>query len=259
MIKPVYCSIGLVYLLIACLAHSHVYGQSLDNKVATVSGIRLSLDSERVKVLYDVSGITSRDSIYLQVESRTRGLLNASTVTGDVGKGVLPGKNKVIYWDYRLDGLTIDDAIRATVLVKQPPKPAQQKAIGGGPANALISVLAPGVGTIFVQPNHRIGLRPLITGAYVGLLVYGFWQNSRSKQQYDLYASQLNESDYTEANRLHHNYLVATRLALALLITDVAYTFLKGRKNVRQKQGTSQRVVFNYVGNSPTIGVQVHF
>ncbi len=259
MTKPVYYSIRLVHLVAVLLYMSAAYGQSLGNKSAIVSNIRVELDSERVKVLYDVVGISVSDSVYLQIESQSRGRLNVSTVTGDLGKAVTPGKNKTIYWDYRLDKLKITDPVRATVLIKQPIQPVQQVAVGGGPANALISMLAPGIGSIFVQPNRKVGVRPLITGAYVALLVFGLSQQSRSKQQYEVYASQLNESDYTVANQQHHRYLLATRTAAALLVADVVYTFLKGMKNTKQKQAVEQRVVFNYIGTTPTVGVQVRF
>ncbi|MEZ0540207.1 hypothetical protein ACAW75_10965 [Fibrella sp. Tmos10] len=228
-------------------------------KNVTVANIRVDLDTNRVKIQYDVSGIISRDSVYVQIESRNRGLLNARTVTGDVGTAVEPGKNKTVYWDYRLDGLTMEDAIRVTVLVSQPVPLALPVTIGGGPANALLSAVAPGVGTIFVQPNRKIGIRPLITGAYVGIWVYGLVCRSQSDHHYELYTSQLNKVDYTEANRLHHHYLVASWTALALLLTDVTYTFLKGRNNEKQKQAARQQVAIRYVGNTPTVGVQLTF
>jgi hypothetical protein len=221
---------------------------------ASLTNVRVDLDVNRVRVMYDIEGITARDSVYIQAESRSRGLLNAATVTGDVGTAILPGKNKTIYWDYRLDEVKIDDDIRVTVYMKSP-----VEATGGGPANALLSVVAPGIGSIFVQPDRKIGLRPLITGAYVGLLVYGLVRRSQSKHQYGLYADQLIMADYQEANRLHHHYLVATWTAVGLLLTDVTYTLLKGLKNDKQRRASQQRVAIGYIGTAPTIGVQFHF
>ncbi len=234
-------------------------GQPSVNGRVTVANVRVDLDTNRAKIQYDISGVTSRDSVYVQLESRSRGLLNALTVTGDVGTAVLPGKNKTAYWDYRLDGLTIEDAIRATVLVKQPLQPTSAVTAGGGPANALLSVVAPGVGTIFVQPNRKVGLRPLLTGAYVGLWVYGLVRKSQSTQYYELYTSQLASTDYAEANRLHHHYLVASWAAVALMVTDATYTFLKGRKNEKQKRATRQQVAIRYVGSTPAVGIQIDF
>lgn len=242
--------IGLAIFLVLLLHLSTAVGQPL----VTITNIRVSIDPNRVKTLYDITGITSADSLYIEVESRSRGLLNAVTVTGDVGTTVLPGQNKTIYWDYPLDGIKIEEneEIQVNIRVRQP---VRQDRVGGGPANALLSVLAPGVGTIFVQPNRKVGLRPLITGAYVGLIIFGLVRKNQANKQYSLYTSQLHPADYTTANRMHHQSIVASWTAVALLLTDVTYTFLKGRKNAKQKP----RVAFNNVGTTPTVGVQLQF
>ncbi len=253
-------AICLATLLATCLFLPPTSGQPVTQR-AVVANIRVDLDTNRVKVLYDATGLTPRDSVYIEVESRDRGLLNAVTVTGDVGTVVVSGNNKTIYWDYRLDGIRMDDDIRVTVLVKQPRQlvSSEQVTVGGGRINALLSVLAPGVGSIFVQPNRKIGLRPLLTGAYVGLWLYGLTRKSQSTDRYDLYTSHLNRADYTEANQVHHQYLVASWAAVAVLLTDVTYTFLRGRKNEQLQQAARQRVAIRYVGTTPTVGIQVYF
>ena len=253
-------TIFLATLLATCLLLPPASGQP-EMKGAVLSNIRVDLDTNRVKVVYDATGITPSDSVYIQVESRDRGLLHAVTVTGDVGTAVLSGNNKTIYWDYRLDGIRIDDAIRVTVLVKQSRQlnSQGQVAAGGGRTNALLSLLAPGVGSIFVQPNRKIGLRPLLTGAYAGLWVYGLTRKSQSVDRYNLYTGQLNGADYTEANQMHHQYLVASWAAVALLLTDVTYTFLRGRKNERLQQAARKSIAIRYVGTTPTVGIQVYF
>ncbi len=251
--RSIYNSVRLTSLLVLLLQLSTAIGQPIASKSNLVSAIRVEVGADQVKVMYDVKRITASDSIYIQAESRSRGLLNVSTVTGDVGTAILPGKNKTIYWDYKLDGVKIDDEIQISILVKQP------FTFGGGPTNALLSVLAPGVGTIFVQPNHKVGLRPLITGAYLGLIVYGLVRKSQSRQWYNLYSGQQYITDYREANWRHHHYLVASWAAVGLLLTDVTYTFLKGRQNQKQKQLASPQVALSYVGNTPTVGVQLNF
>lgn len=223
---------------------------------AVVSNIRVEADSHRVKIRYDVAGIRPADSVYVQVESQSAGFLPVRTVTGDAGKAVSPGIGKTIYWDYGMDGVFIADDVRATVLV-QLTTATRQKTVGGGASNAFLSALAPGLGTIFVQPNRKIGTRPLITAAYGGLLVYGLVQRGQSKKQYALYENALNEDDYTVANRHHHQYLVAVRMAAVLWAADVVYTFLRGRKNDRIR--STRRLVGGYVYATPTIGVQLRF
>jgi len=236
-----------------------VPGQTLSNPVETVSNVRVDVDTQRVKIVYDAPGLAGQDSVYMRAESRSDGLLNPRTVTGDVGKGVTPGKDKTIFWDYRLDGLLLVDSIRVTVAVKRVPVPIQRKPVGGGPANALLSALLPGVGSIFVQPARKIGLRPLITAAYGGLLIYGLVQRSQSREAFSRYEKDFAETAYLDANQKHHRYLLATRMAAVLWLSDVVYTFLKGRKNEQQKRILLQRVAINSAFGTPTVGVQLGF
>lgn len=240
-------------LLLVLLSGSVALAQPTPNPKAAITNVRVEADSERVKIQYDVVGITMADSVYIQVESRSGGVLPATTVTGDIGRAVSPGTDRTIYWDYRLDNVRIDSEIRVTVTINRP------LPIGGGPTNALLSALVPGLGTIFVQPNRKVGARPLITAAYAGLLVYGLVQRSRSQKQYAVYQDQRIDSDYDKANNLHHQYLVAVRAAAAIWLTDVIYTFLKGRKNDKQRAKTTQRLVLNYRNPVPTIGIQLCF
>lgn len=225
---------------------------------AAVSNVRADVDSQRVKIQYDAVGLATTDSVFIRVET-PRGALRATTVTGDVGRGVAPGLNKTIFWDYRLDGVILDDSIRATVLVKHAAPPVRRTAVGGGPANALLSALLPGVGTIFVQPARKIGARPLISVGYVGLLAYGLGQRSRSRAAYDRYETGFGEADYQDANQRHHRYLVATRAAAALWLADVAYTFWKGRQNSQQRRLSVERVAVNFTKNAPGLGFELRF
>ena len=243
-----------------------------------VSNVRVDVDTQRVKIQYDAVGLTAPDSVSIRVE-KPGGIWPARTVTGDVGRGVAPGLNKTIFWDYRLDGVQIADSIRVTVLVKRLAPPVRRAAGSGGPANALLSALLPGVGTIFVQPNRKIGARPLISVGYVGLLAYGFSQRSRSRAAYDRYETGLAETDYQDANQRHHRYLVATRAAAVLWLSDVAYTFFKGRKNERERRLSQQRlsqqrlsqqrlsqqrlsvqhVAVRFTNDAPVLGFELHF
>lgn len=238
-------------------------------RAQAVSNVRVDVDSQRVKIQYDAVGLAARDSVFVRVET-PRGPLPAATVTGDAGRGVTPGVNKTIYWDYRLDGVAIDDSIRVTVLVKRPATPVGRVAtVGGGPANALLSALLPGVGTVFVQPNRKIGARPLISVAYVGLLAYGLGQRGRSREAYARYETGFAETDYQDANQRHHRYLLATRAAAVLWLSDVAYTFWKGRKNerqsslrqssLRQRRLAVQRVAADFTTKAPWVGIELRF
>ncbi|ADB39321.1 hypothetical protein [Spirosoma linguale] len=114
-----------------------------------------------------------------------------------------------------------------------------------GPAWALLSAVAPGVGNIFVQtPKAKIGLRPLVTVGFYGLLIYGLSERTKAQDVYLVYEQQKNreagEPYYQTANGHHQRYFLATRGALVVAATDVVLTFIKGLRN-SQIQKEAQR------------------
>ncbi|WP_018621844.1 hypothetical protein [Spirosoma luteum] len=118
-----------------------------------------------------------------------------------------------------------------------------------GPAWALLSVVAPGIGNIFVQtPKPKVGFRPLLTVACYGLAVYGLTERQKSNDQYAIYEEQKNmaagEPYYKTANDHYHRYFLATRGAIIVAAADVILTFFKGVRNgreARQIQGVTFR------------------
>ena len=120
------------------------------------------------------------------------------------------------------------------------PEPAEPERVRrgryAGPAWALVSAVAPGVGNIFVQtPKPKIGLRPLLTVGCYGLLIYGFSERQKAQDTYAIYEQQKNmtagEPYYQTANDHHHRYFLATRGALVVAAADVILTFIKGVRN----------------------------
>lgn len=114
-----------------------------------------------------------------------------------------------------------------------------------GPAWALLSAVAPGVGNIFVQtPKAKIGLRPLVTVGFYGLLIYGLSERTKAQDVYRVYEQQKNreagEPYYQTANGHHQRYFLATRGALVVAAADVVLTFIKGLRN-SQIQKEAQR------------------
>lgn len=110
-----------------------------------------------------------------------------------------------------------------------------------GPAWALLSIVAPGIGNVFVQtPKPKIGLRPLVTIGCYGLLAYGLGERQKAQDSYALYEQQKNmtvaEPYYQTANDHHHRYFLATRGALIVAAADVVLTVVKGLRNGRRQR-----------------------
>lgn len=115
-----------------------------------------------------------------------------------------------------------------------------------GPAWALLSAVAPGVGNIFVQwPKPKIGFRPIITIGCYGLIAYGILERQKSRDDFALYEQQKNttaaEPYYTTANDHYHRYYLATRGAIVVAAVDVVLTFIKGLHN-SQLQKEARRI-----------------
>lgn len=248
------------------------------NAQGRVSNVRMrAIDQQSIEVFYDLRNSIPTDSVYVRLQRRDGKLVapDLKSVSGDLGTNRVDGRDRRIVWNLRRNGLLIREEVRAVVLLKQggllnqtpaeelaptlpdsatstPEKPYR------GPAWTLLSLLAPGVGNIFVQtPKPRVGLRPLVAVAAYGLLIYGAGQQGEADQAYTDYASAGNEPAaepfYQKANAAHQRYYVATRAAAAIWVTDLTLTFIRGLRNQRDEKRRVQPLSYhlNYQANTP--------
>ena len=80
-------------------------------------------DSSQLEIRYDLINTRPGDSIYVEVRSRLRGLLRIlpEFVRGDVGRRVVAGSDRRIVWSALANGYSLNEEIRATVLVRTNP------------------------------------------------------------------------------------------------------------------------------------------
>ena len=235
----------------------------------SILNVRINIMEEgKVRINYDVENLNENDSVGFYVVNKNGATLVPKSFIGDFGKKVTPGKNKLIIWDLVKDEIFVDEEFQIQIKVKLSPReiiPPEPKNVilGGGVSNTLLSVVAPGLGNIFVTENHKIGLRPLITATYVGLLIYGFTMKSKKDEQYAIYESKLRSSEaapyYDLANYYHHRYYAATRLAGVIWAFDIITTFIKGSKNDKIRKNTKTSFNLNSVGETPTLGFKYNF
>ena len=274
-----------LYTLTICLLLTHLSGAQ-----SRISNIRISnLDSTRLAIRYDLQSARPTDSIWVQIRSRSRGLLDLrpALLKGDIGTGVLAGPDRRILWNARANGYALNEEIQVSVLISQrlsgqsappasspAPGPVATDSAGrrrtryAGPAWALVSLVAPGVGNIFVQtPRPVVGYWLSITSTVYGLLAYGLLERRRADNDYALYRQQKNptaaEPYYQSANDHHHRYMLTTRAALAITAADVVLTFIRGlRNNARAKSAFRQKGVTLAPGlqaGQPTARLQYSF
>lgn len=248
-------------ILLIFFIQSDIYAQK-----PSILNIRVNMMEEgKVRINYDVENLIENDSVGFYVITKKGITLTPKSVIGDFGKRVISGKNKLIIWDLVKDEIFADEEFQIQVKVKLSPREIipPPSILGGGVSNTLLSVFAPGVGNIFVTENHKLGLRPLITASYVGLLIYGFAMKSQANQEYAIYDSKLRASEasryYDSANDFHHRYYVGTRLAGAIWAFDVITTFIKGSKNDKIRKNLKTSFNLNAIGETPTLGFKYNF
>ncbi len=145
-------------------------------------------------------------------------------------------------------------------------KKALEKPPTGGPYNAFLSALVPGLGGHFVEKGK---IRPIMTSVTaIGLIGYGLMQKSTSSDYYSDYKKSNISSEkpslYKKANDAHHNYYIATRIGAAIWIADIIWVAYKGMQNRKQTKTTSFSFPNNGLrlmtdGNNVQLGYSVSF
>ena len=271
-----------------CLCLSLSLFSLAGNAQGRVSNVRMrAIDQQSIEVFYDLRNSTSTDSIYVRLQRRNGTLIapDLRSVSGDLGMNRIDKRDQRIVWNLRRNGLLLKEEVRAVVLLKQggmvasvaqnptevpPPLPDSASLTPDkpyrGPAWALLSLLAPGIGNAFVQtPKPRVGLRPLVTVAAYGLLIYGAGQQGESAQAFADYRRAGNEAAaepfYQKANAANQRYYIATRAAAAIWITDLTLTLLRGFRNQREAKQGAQPVSYhlNYQANTPVAVLRYSF
>ena len=108
-------------LLLFCLSILSTLSALAQERVRNVR-LRVA-DSSQLEIRYDLVNVRPGDSVYLDVKSRLRGSLRIlpEFVRGDIGKRIVAGTDRRIVWNALANGYSLNEEVRATVLVKAGP------------------------------------------------------------------------------------------------------------------------------------------
>jgi len=160
----------------------------------------------------------------------------------------------------------------------------------GGPLNAAVNLLVPGLGHYLVSGNYKgENKKPasfIITAFYAGSVAGAFYFKSMSDGNYKKYSDLADYREYlkdangaiigvrgadqtkaegyfSKAKTQHRNSLIALGVGGGILVSDFIYTLLKGEKNKAEwKSETTSfrpRWFISREGNQTTAGVKVKF
>jgi hypothetical protein len=162
------------------------------------------------------------------------------SVSGDIGDSSKVGKDKIAAWKFKKDNPYFNGKnIKFKILAEEIPKIAN-----GGPANAFLSMIAPGWGDSKVRNGYNYGF---ISGLTYGLAGVGGLYYLRADKKYDDYTHRVAN---TEAE--HSNLLKQARKAEktanvffiaagTVWLADVVGVYLRGVKNKQRLQKEAQK------------------
>jgi hypothetical protein len=176
-----------------------------------------------------------------------------------------------------------------SVVAKKAPSKIAMPALKGGPSNALVNILVPGLGHYRVSGdqygNDRKPTSFIITALYAGALGGAGYYKYKSTQDYKKYidlakfreeqqdangdvigirgANEATSKRYLKAaNTSRKNALILAGIGGSILAADLVYTFIKGsrhRKQWRQDAGLSSSKLFlSSDGTSLAAGLRVN-
>lgn len=164
------------------------------------------------------------------------------SVSGDIGDSIIPGKDKTVNWAFLKDnpyftGKNIIFRIESQVM---------DRVATGGPENAWLSLLVPGLG----DPKVRNGLNyGLITAATYGLLASGIIFNFHSQNLAHLYNTRVPNTEKEHENLYvrAHDATVASQILLisgfAVWAADIIGVYRRGLENKRMGLTKNQRAM----------------
>jgi hypothetical protein len=111
-------------------------GSSLFSQTSTIENTRVmfSISTDTMYVKYDLTG-KHEAFITLEVKDQNNRIIQLKHLSGDIGKGIKPGKDRTIIWGMKADGLDLSGSslkvkVKGSVFV---PVPVAEKKIRYGP------------------------------------------------------------------------------------------------------------------------------
>ena len=208
------------------------YGGNID--AHDIININSSFENNKIIITYDLVN-TNNNAVYrigldFKDEKGRYLIPQAQFLSGDYGY-IKGGHNKRIVWDIANE---YDDLV---INIKPILKITETKNFMGGPQNAFLSVVVPGLGKHKVY-EHKSVINFTTISSY-SLIGYGILSKLYSDASYNKYkeAADENELDkyYNRTNIFNYHFYIATGLGAACWITDIVVVTIKGFKNTNEK------------------------
>ncbi len=227
----------LVFLFLMFLSSNIIKAQEF--KLITKDAVIID---DKIVVNFDFTKFKKKQrfNILLEVKNSSGELINAKSLSGDVGKNIVGGENKKIIWDYLVDNIVIDDEISFEIKAQLhkgeediSKKPTKTVLIGKA---LLLSAIFPGWGQAKIKQRKSYLLLGLIT---YGAAAASFAYHNNSYNNYSKYLNDethSSESNYfskSESQKALSKYLLYG--AASAWTLNMIWTVITSSKNNKVK------------------------
>ena len=157
-------------------------------RIAKVKNVEIEIQQNKALIHYDIksSSAGSLHSVNLNFIDDYYNIVKPVSLAGDVGSNVVSGSDKTIEWDIKNDFQLLRSKIQPVIFVDGLSKEFNSR---GGPTNALLSVIMPGLGDYFVADHRLMHFKPyfrtISSLGLIGLGIYAGNQRYRAEGHYE--------------------------------------------------------------------------
>lgn len=184
-------------------------------------------------VSYDLADCNAKQLYDLKLKVVCDGEnITPKSISGDLNK-ISCGNHKKIEWDVLNDNMELKGNTQVIVTISK----TYSTKITGGPSNAFLSMLLPGLGDHYINKESKSWY--YISLIYLGSAIYAYSAKTQSDNYYSQYhqAKTQPEMDaaYKSANDNYQTFQLLAGLTAAVWTTDVIYVAIRGFKNRKEQ------------------------
>lgn len=185
--------------------------------------------------------------VWLSIKTETGKVINANSLSGDIGKNILGGEDKQIVWDFNKDGIILNEEVSVEVLTDIVSAGASSgKAI-------LLSSIVPSLGLTNLDKGNPYWLLGVATYGALGASVF---LNNKAVTDYDSYKTERNkETSNTLFSNSEKNEQLSKTMAYSaagIWAVSMVWTVIKAKKSGKSVASSfNKKKLFFHTGINP--------
>jgi hypothetical protein len=246
-------------------------------KKAKAGNMDITIEQNKAYIHYDIRARNTdlMHRVELKFLDENYNLLTPTSVSGDIGLDITGGGGKTILWDITSDMELLGTDIRPVIFIDGA---SRQYSNTGGPKNAFLSMLLPGLGDYFVADPRLMSFKPYMrTISSLGLIGLGFYlgeQRYRAEGYYEL-TLKPNSWRYEGMDQYYYRYIggpvqyalfkgdkeLFIALGASLWAADVIWVLARGTNNVKFRKATvrASRFQLGYIPGGASLQYSLTF